>query len=73
MAGVHRNWRAMLRRGLEAADLDPADEAAIEASARTGRPWGDPAFVARLEHDTGRTLARRKPGRKSEAGEKGIR
>lgn len=64
MAGVHRNWRAMLGRGLEAADLDPADTAAIEASMRTGRPWGDAGFVESLEHDTGRTLARRKPGPK---------
>lgn len=39
MAGVHRNWRAMLMQGLEAADLDPIDERAIEASTRTGRPW----------------------------------
>jgi putative transposase len=64
MAGVHRNWRAMLRRGLEAGDLDPADEAAIEAHQRTGRPWGDAAFVEWLEQCTGRKLAKRKPGPK---------
>ena len=62
MAGVHRNWRAMLRRGLEAGDLDPADEAAIEAHQRTGRPWGDAACVRWREQSTGRTLARQKPG-----------
>lgn len=28
---VHRNWRAMLRHGLEAGDLPPEAEAAIEA------------------------------------------
>ena len=63
MAGVHRNWRAMLRRGL-AGGIDPADEAAIEAHQRTGRPWGDSAFVEWLEQCTGRTLARQKPGPK---------
>jgi putative transposase len=65
LAGVHRNWRAMLRHGLEAGDLDPEAEAAIEAHLRTGRPWGGDAFVRRLEQDTGRTLARQKPGRKA--------
>ena len=64
LAGVHRNWRAMLRRGLEAGDLAPDVEAAIEAHERTGRPWGDAAFVARLETASGRTLARQKPGPK---------
>jgi putative transposase len=64
LAGVHRNWRAMLRRGLEAGDPALEAEAAIEAHQRTGRPWGDPAFVERLEAETGRTLKRRKPGRK---------
>ncbi len=64
MAGVHRNSRAMLRRGLEAGDFDPADEAAVEAHERTGRPWGSAEFVATLERRTGRQLARQKPGRK---------
>jgi putative transposase len=64
IAGMHRNWRAMLRRGLEAGDLAPEAVAAIEAHQRTGRPWGDAAFVERLEEQTGRALARRKPGRK---------
>jgi putative transposase len=65
LAGVHRNWRAMLRRGLEAGDLDPEAEAAIEAHQRTGRPWGGDRFVERLEAETGRALARRKPGPKA--------
>ena len=64
MAGVHRNWRAMLREGLEAGDLSPDEAATIEMHARTGRPWGDEAFVAELEARTGRRLAKRKPGRK---------
>ena len=67
LAGVHRNWRAMLRHGLEAGDLAPEQAAAIEAHVRTGRPLGDAAFVARLERETGRTLARQKPGPKLKA------
>jgi putative transposase len=64
LSGVHRNWRAMLRRGLEAGDLPPEAEAAIEAHQRTGRPWGGEAFLDRLEALTGRTLKRQKPGPK---------
>ena len=64
LAGVHRNWRSMLRHGLEAGDLTPEEEAAIESRQRTGRPWGSDAFVAGLEAATGRTLARQKPGPK---------
>ena len=68
LAGVHRNWRAMLRHGLEAGDLDEADAAAIEAHIRTGRPRGSEAFVEALEAKTGRALKRRKPGPKPKAG-----
>ncbi len=64
LAGVHRNWRAMLRHGLEAGDLDEEAVAAIERHARTGRPYGDPSFVAALETATGRGLMPKKPGRK---------
>ena len=64
MAGVHRNWRAMLRRGLEAGGMDEDETAAIERHVRTGRPLGDDAFVERLEAATGRPLKRRKPGPK---------
>lgn len=64
LAGVHRNWRAMLRHGLEAGDVPAEDAAAIEVHQRTGRPWGDAAFVASLEQATGRTLAKQKPGPK---------
>ncbi|HEX5183492.1 MAG TPA: transposase [Allosphingosinicella sp.] len=63
-AGVYRNWGAMLARGLEAGDLPPGAEAAIEAHQRTGRPWGDAAFIERLEGETGRTLKRQTPGPK---------
>ncbi len=64
LRGVHRNWRAMLERGLEAGDLDGQEIAAVEAHERTGRPLGDAAFVASLEAQTGRRLKRRKPGPK---------
>ena len=67
LSGVHRNWRAMLRRGLAAGDLTPEQVAVIEARGRTGRPLGDDAFVERLEAKTGRHLRRRKPGPKPRA------
>jgi len=70
LAGVHRNWRAMLRNGLEAGDLPPDEEAAIESHIRTGRPRGSEAFIGALEALTGRSLKRRKPGRKPKAEEK---
>lgn len=60
--GLHRNWRAMLRRGLEAGDLTDDAVAAFEAHARTGRPLGGEGFVAALEAKTGRRLRPRKPG-----------
>jgi len=53
LAGVYRNWRAMLRRGLEAGDISGEAEAAIEAHQRTGRPWGSAAFVQELERRMG--------------------
>ncbi|MEZ5670719.1 MAG: transposase [Alphaproteobacteria bacterium] len=68
-AGLHRNWRAMLRHGLEAGDLTDEAAAAIEAHARTGRPLGSDGFVAKLEAATGRQLKRRKPGRKPKQSE----
>jgi putative transposase len=64
LAGVHRNWRAMLRQGPEAGDLTDDEAKAIEAHVRTGRPRGGDAFVAAIETQTGRTLRRRKPGPK---------
>ncbi len=64
LAGVHRNWRAMLAHGLEAGDLSEAEAAAIEAHVRTGRPRGGEAFLAALEARTGRALKKRRPGPK---------
>lgn len=64
MAGVHRNWRSMLRGGLEMGDLAEAELAAIEAHVRTGRPRGGLDFIEALEERTGRILKRLKPGPK---------
>ncbi|PWR24662.1 transposase [Zavarzinia aquatilis] len=64
LAGTYRNWRALLRQGLEAGDLPEDEVEAIEASLRTGRPRGDDAFLDRLEAETGRVLKRQKPGPK---------
>jgi putative transposase len=62
LAGTVRDWRAMLEQGLEASDGSAGQ--AIEAHSRTGRPWGDEAFLERLEAATGRSLRPRRPGRK---------
>jgi putative transposase len=46
---------------------DPADDqrfAGIRSSERTGRPLGNPEFIADLERILGRPVARRAPGRK---------
>jgi putative transposase len=46
---------------------DTADEplfARIRSSERTGRPLGNPEFIAGLEKILGRPIARRAPGRK---------
>lgn len=64
-SGLHRNWRAMLRHGLEAGEMGEAEHAAIEARIRTGRPFGDDAFVGAVEEATGRTLKLQKRGRKA--------
>ena len=63
-AGLHRNWRAMLRHGLEAGDVSPEQAAAIEARIRTGRPLGNDAFVETLETASGRQLKPLKRGPK---------
>jgi putative transposase len=69
--GQHvRNWRALLRYGVEAGDLGPEGEAvaeAIEARLRTGRPLGAAEWIAEQEAAAGRPLAPRKPGRKAGA------
>lgn len=65
-----RQWRAMLKYGLEAGDLGPEGEAvadAIDARLRTGRPLADADWIAAREVELDRPLARRKPGRKTAA------
>ena len=66
-----RNWRAMLRHGLEAGDLGPEGEAvaeAIEGRLRTGRPLARAAWVGAREAELERPLAPRKAGRKPRRG-----
>ena len=53
------DWRALLGRG-----LNDDEHKALRAGERTGRPLGSEAFVAALERDLGRPLARQTPGRK---------
>ena len=65
-----RNWRAMLRHGLEAGDLGPKGEAvaeAIEARLRTGRPLAAAEWIAEQEQGLARPLAPRPAGRKAKA------
>ena len=58
-----RNWRAMLRVGLEAMD-DPATVAAIGARMRTGRPLASPEWIAEAEAAIDRKLGPQKRGPK---------
>lgn len=62
LAGVHQNWRAMLKQGWTASELPEDQASAIESRLRSGRPLGDAAFLAHLEAQTGRILAKAKPG-----------
>jgi putative transposase len=55
--------------GFLAAGLPDDAHAAIRSAERTGRPLGGTDFTAALEAALGRTLARRKPGRKPRAGD----
>jgi putative transposase len=56
------DWPAFLAQG-----PDPAEHRALQAAERTGRPLGSDAFLARLETDLNRPLAKRKPGPKPQA------
>ena len=53
------DWPALLGQGLAEDEHE-----ALRRGERTGRPLGSQAFVATLERDLDRPLARRKPGRK---------
>ena len=58
------DWRALFDQG-----LSEDEHKALQAGERTGRPLGSAEFVAALERDLGRPLARQKPGRKPGKGE----
>src|SRR3569623_1896464 len=62
LAGIHRNWRAMLRLGLESGDLSAEAIAAIVSDQSSVRPWGDEPFIERLEELPGRRLKRQNAG-----------
>ncbi len=62
LLGREPDWRAFLDQG-----LGEGEHQALRAGERTGRPLGSEAFVAALERDLGRPLARRKPGPKPAA------
>ena len=66
-----RNWRALWRHGLEAADLAAEGEEvaeAIEARLRTGRPLAAEEWIEEQERLAGRTMRRQKPGPKAKPG-----
>lgn len=52
---AYRTWREQ--------GVAVAEAAAIEAALRSGRPWGGAAFLAGIEKQLGRSLARRPRGR----------
>jgi putative transposase len=62
-----RNWRALLKHGVELADADEDAEAmadAIEARLRTGRPLAAEQWIAAQEVALDRTIAPQKRGPK---------
>jgi putative transposase len=63
-----RNWRALLRVGLEAME-DLASAEAIEARTRTGRPLASLEWIAEAEAAMHRTLAPQKRGPKPKRGD----
>lgn len=67
LKGVVRNWRAMLRHGLEAGDVTVEGETvtnAIEARLRTGRPFAAEQWIEGQELAIGKRLRPMKPGPK---------
>lgn len=59
LLGRQGNWDAFLQRGI---NIDRMQK--IKAHISTGRPLGDAAFIEKLEEITGRSLKKKKPGRK---------
>ena len=64
LAGVHRNWRAMLRHGLEGAILRQKPKRKSSPTSAPGGRRRDEAFIERLEAMSGRRLKRKRPGPK---------
>ena len=67
-----RNWRALLRFGIEWSDVGEAAEAmaaAIEARLRTGRPLAAEQWIERQEVTLARPLAPQRRGPKKRPGE----
>ena len=58
------NWREFLAGGLNENDIKT-----IRRHEGTGRPLGNPSFIACIEEVLGRTLAPKKPGRKPKSGQ----
>jgi putative transposase len=57
LGGRVGNWREYL------AGEDAKGEEGLRKATRSGRPWGDEKYVAKVERLTGRDLSRGKPGR----------
>jgi len=72
LEGAVKNWRGMLRHGLEAGGVDAEGERVaemIEARLRTGRPLAAAEWIERQEARIGRPLRPAKRGPKPKAGE----
>jgi putative transposase len=58
LAAEVSDWRRFLRT-----EEDEETLAILRRHGRTGRPWADPRFLARLEQQLSRRLVPRRPGR----------
>ena len=66
LIGRGKEWGKFLSEGMREEEFRE-----LRGCTRTGRPWGPPAFVKRLEATLRRDLQRGKPGPKGEEGERG--
>ena len=62
---VGRDWNELLRKGCAKEEM-----LELRERTRTGRPCGSKTFVSKVESLLGRTLHRRKPGRKRQKRER---
>ena len=62
LLALRPNWRAFLAAGSREKEIE-----AIRSHERTGRPLGDPGFIAHIEAMLGRAVGPKKPGRKPKA------